>query len=367
MPVRDVLDIVPSFLSVNIKALKGLKAPWQAPADLLGEANVVVDESGVRRKDGKAAGAPATAASKAPLTRKWRVSLIELNRVLDVEEAEKGVLDGLAAAGLVAGRDFEPTVRNAQGDMATVSGLVDAALTEGADMLITFSTPTLQAALQRAKRVPIVFNYVADPIAAGAGTSDTSHAPNITGSYLMGAYDKMMPIIHAYQPRAHLLGTVYVPAEVNMVSQLEVMRAAVRAAGMELKAIAANSTSEVGDAALALVSAHVDAICQLPGNLTAAAFPSIAQVSQRSRVPVYAFQTSQVHAGAVVALARDYYDSGKQAAGLAARVMRGESPAGMPFVGINTIKLVVNVGASKTMGLTPPASIMSKADEVVGR
>ena len=47
----------------------------------------------------------------------------------------------------------------------------------------------------------------------------------------------------------------------------------------------ANATNEVGDAALALVAAQVDAICQLPGNLTVAAFPNIAQVAQRARVP----------------------------------------------------------------------------------
>jgi ABC-type uncharacterized transport system substrate-binding protein len=294
------------------------------------------------------------------------VSFIELNRILDVEEAEKGVLDGLAEAGLVAGRDFAHTIRNAQGDMATVSGLIDAALTEGSDMLITFSTPTLQSAVQRARNIPVVFNYVADPIAAGAGTSFTSHLPNVTGAYLIGAYAKMMPLIREYLPRARVLGTVYVPAEVNMVSQLEVLSAAVRAAGMELKAIAANSTSEVGEAALALVSARVDAICQLPGNLTAAAFPSIAQVSTRARVPVFAFQTSSAHAGAVAALARDYYDSGRQAAALAARVMRGESPAGMPFVGIGTTKLVVNVGSARAIGLTVPAPVVAKADQVVG-
>ena len=64
------------------------------------------------------------------------------------------MLDGLRESGLVEGRDYVKTVRDAQGDMATVSGLVDAAVAEGADMLITFSTPTLQAAVQRAKQHP---------------------------------------------------------------------------------------------------------------------------------------------------------------------------------------------------------------------
>jgi len=50
IPVRDVMDIVPSFLSINTRVLKKLHEPWRAPDDLLSEANIVVDDNGVRRK-----------------------------------------------------------------------------------------------------------------------------------------------------------------------------------------------------------------------------------------------------------------------------------------------------------------------------
>ena len=153
-------------------------------------------------------------------------------------------------------------------------------------------------------------------------------------------------------------------AEVNMVSQMAVLEKAVRAAGLELKAVAANSPSEVGDAALALVAAHVDAICQLPGNLTVAAFPSIAQAARRARVPVFGFQSSQ-SSSAVLTVARDYYDSGREAARMAARIMRGESPAVIPFVGFTTNRIIVNRAAARTLGLTPPADIVAKAQKVI--
>ena len=68
--------------------------------------------------------------------------------------------------------------------MATINTLVDAALAEKSDLLLTFSTPVLQVALQRARGIPIVFNYLASPQAAGAGRSDTDHLPNVTGVYL---------------------------------------------------------------------------------------------------------------------------------------------------------------------------------------
>jgi ABC-type uncharacterized transport system substrate-binding protein len=371
MPIRDIQDIVPPYLSINAKALQGLREPWRIPEDILATATVVVDDSGVRRKTESpskpAAPKKAAAADRAPLTKTWRVNLIQLNQTLDVEESEKGVRAGLRDAGLVEGRDFATTVRNAQGDMPTVSALIDAAVAERADLIVTFSTPTLQAALQRAGRIPVVFTYVADAVTAGAGKSDTDHAQHTTGVYLIGAYGEMMPFVRQILPKARVLGTVYVPAEVNMVSQLAVMERAVRDAQMSLISVAANSATEVQEAALALVARHVDAICQLPGNLTAAAFPSIAQVARRARVPVFVFQSSQARDGAILAVARDYYESGRESGKVAARVMRGESPALIPFVGFSGTKLLVNVDAAREIGLTMPAAILQKADEVIGK
>ena len=119
-------------------------------------------------------------ADRRPLSKTWRVSLVELNRVAEVEEGEQGVLDGLKQSGLVEGRDYTTSIKNAKGDMATVSALIDGSQADS-DLLITFSTPTLQSALQRVKRIPVVFNYVANPFVAGAGKTDNEHAPNVTG------------------------------------------------------------------------------------------------------------------------------------------------------------------------------------------
>jgi ABC-type uncharacterized transport system substrate-binding protein len=306
-------------------------------------------------------------AAAASLTRTWHVAFVEFNLTVDVEDAEKGVLDGLKEAGLAEGHDFTHAVTNAHGDMATVSALIDAAVGDRADLIVTFSTPTLQAAVQRAKTTPVVFTYVSDAVVAGAGRSDTDHAPNITGVYLIGAYGQMMPYLHQVAPRAHVLGTVYVPAEVNMVSQLPILEKAAAAAGYTVKTVAANTAAEVQDAALALVSNHVDAICQIPGNLTASAFPSIAQVAKRARVPMFVYQTSQVQAGALLAVARDYYDSGRDSGKMAARVMRGESPAAIPFSGYAGTRLIVNTAAAKAIGFTIPAAIVAEADRVIDR
>jgi hypothetical protein len=88
-------------------------------------------------------GANEPTAAGAPLARRWKLDLLRYITAVDVEEAEHGIRQGLADSGLVEGRDFEMKVRSAEGDMPTLGTLVDAAMGEGTDMILTLSTPTL--------------------------------------------------------------------------------------------------------------------------------------------------------------------------------------------------------------------------------
>jgi putative ABC transport system substrate-binding protein len=50
IPIRDSVDVVPHRLIINLRVLNGLKDPWRFPTDLVQQADIVVDESGVHTK-----------------------------------------------------------------------------------------------------------------------------------------------------------------------------------------------------------------------------------------------------------------------------------------------------------------------------
>jgi ABC-type uncharacterized transport system substrate-binding protein len=352
-----ITDFVPQKIMINKLALAGLKDPWRLPDDALARADVVIDETGKHEK----------AANAQPLAKKWKVSLIAFNNVVDVEEVEQGVLAGLRDSGLVEGRDYETKALNAQGDMATVSSLIDSAVTDRSDLIITLSTPTLQAAVQRARNTPVVFSYVANPVLAGAGRSDTDHLPNITGVYLILPHARAMELLRECLPRARRVGTLFIPAEVNSVFHKDKMVEAATKAGIEVVAVPVSTSAEVADAALSLTSQKIDAVVQLPGNLVAASFGAIAQATHRAKLPLFAFASSQIKAGAMVVLARDYFDNGREAGLVAARVMRGENPAAIPFRSVSKTRLIVNLEAARAVGFTIPAALVKQADEVIGK
>jgi ABC-type uncharacterized transport system substrate-binding protein len=250
--------------------------------------------------------------------------------------------------------------------MATVSALIDAAVTGGADMLITFSTPTLQAALRRAQNVPVVFNYVASGLKAGAGKSNTDHAPNVTGVSLLPANDEALALLRTHFPSIHKIGTLYCPAETNMVNAKITLDEAAKRTGFEVVYVPAETATDVPDASAALMSRDIDAVLQIPGNLTASAFGSISEAARRTHIPVFAFQKSQAIGGAMVVVARDYKDSGRHAAQLAARIMRGENPKNIPLEDFGKTSLIVNLDAARALNITLPPALVRSAKDVIG-
>lgn len=361
-----VENYAPEKLVVNELALAGLREPWRLPEGIRTTAEIFVNDTGVHRKTGVAS-SKASPATPLPLARKWKVNLIKYITTVETEEGEKGIFTGLREAGLVRGRDYDVKIRNAQGDMATVSTLVDAAVTDEADLLITVTTPALQAALRRGGNTPIVFTVVSDGIAAGAGRTVNDHLPNVTGIQYRGAYPEMLALIREFFPNIRVLGTLVVPSEINMVRENERLLQAATAVGMKIVTVAVNSSAEMVDAALSLTSRRLDGICHLPGNLVSAGFPSVLEAARKARVPIFSFQSGQAREGAVLALARDYYDSGREGGLVAARVMRGENPATIHISTYDKNKLMVNVKAARDIDLALPPALIKKAKEVIGQ
>jgi ABC-type uncharacterized transport system substrate-binding protein len=324
---------------------------------LLASAVLLISDWGRRESGGNVAG----------VNRKWVVNLLEYVNVGDSEESEKGIMEGLHKAGLVEGRDYEITVRNAQGDMTTLNALVDAALTARADLLMTLSTPTLQVTIRKAPQLPIVFTYLADPITAGAGRSYTDHLPNVTGVATGSATEEVLALLRECLPNARRIGTIVVPSEVNTVYNRDQLVLEARKMGIEVVSVPASTSSELPDAALALCNMKIDAVCQVAGNLTVTGFTSIARAARAAGLPSFGFMTSQAEQGAVAVIARDYYDGGVEAAQLAVRIMRGESPASIPLQLLRKNKVIVNLAAAREIGLTIPESIVGKADRVIDK
>ena len=262
---------------------------------------------------------------------------------------------------------FGDTVGSAQGDIATASSMVDAAASDGTELIVSLTTPMLQACLRRSRGIPVVFTLVANPVLAGAGKSNTDHLPNVSGNFVVSPFARMMRAVRECLPNARRVGTLFAPAEVNSVFYKDKLVEAAREVGIEVETVGVSTASEVVDAALSLCSTNIDAMCQISDNLTGATFAPIVQAAQRFRLPLFSFNTTHSKQGSVLMIARDYYDGGREAGLVAARVMRGENPAEIPFEIVQRTRFIINLDNARKVGLRIPAHLIEQADEVIGR
>jgi ABC-type uncharacterized transport system substrate-binding protein len=199
---------------------------------------------------------------------------------------------------------------------------------------------------------------------AGAGKTDPDHLPNLTGVYTQGPYREMAELLRTHFPQIKRVGTLFCPAEVNSVANKDMFVREATRCGLTVETVPANSPSELPDAAMALCSRQLDAVVQVVDNLTVAGFPAITRAAAQARLPVFACQGAAARQGAAVVLARDYIYAGRETALKVARVMRGESPARIPFSPPSTTQKLVNLRQAQESGLSIPEALVREAKQV---
>ncbi len=299
-----------------------------------------------------------------PSGKTWKIAALSFVESPPFEDGWDGVVSVLRESGLVDGKDYTLDFKYAQGDIGTLNGIIDAAITNRADIILPLSTPGLQAAIRKIRRTPIIFGIVSDPVIAGAGTSFNDHIPNVAGVSVALAATEMLDLLERHFPQYKRLGTLFCPAEANSENSKKLLETECRKRGLTLETVAANSSSELADAALALMGRPIDAVVQIPDNLSSAGFHAITQAARQSQKPLLSLNSATVDMGAAVAIGRDYYEAGEETGRVVLQVIGGEDPANIPFRVAPIIFSAASVSNAAALGMTLPESLKNEVKEL---
>jgi putative ABC transport system substrate-binding protein len=107
------------------------------------------------------------------------------------------------------------------------------------------------------------------------------------------------------------------------------------------------------------------ALIVLPGPLHNTQRASIIEAAARYRLPaVYPFKY-YVKDGGLLYYGIDQLAQWPDAAGYVDRILKGEKPADLPVQAPTKYDLAINLKTAKTLGLTVPATLIARADEVI--
>ncbi len=263
------------------------------------------------------------------------------------------MIAGLKEGGFDDGQKLTLKRYNAEGDRSTAIMIAKEVVGGDFDAVLTLSTPVLQAVASAnvdAQRTHI-FTLSTDPWGAGIGISPSNHAehpPYMTGEgSIASCRPACFELAREANPRLKKVGVVWNPAESNSEAATKLARVACRKLNIELSEVTIDSSSAVLDAARVLVSRNVDAIWAGGDATVAASIETLIGAANDGGIPVFGNTQSNVKVGALFSLGPDYYEVGHSGGLLAARVLKGTSPASIPVENYSPEVLALNLVAEE--------------------
>jgi putative ABC transport system substrate-binding protein len=110
-----------------------------------------------------------------------------------------------------------------------------------------------------------------------------------------------------------------------------------------------------------LTQRNVQALWVTGDNTALQSFDGIVKAARDAKLPLIINDPEFVARGALMAVGIGWYETGRGAATLLARVLRGESPRTIPFENVAVQKIVLNQDVATTLGITFPPDLVAAA------
>jgi len=282
-----------------------------------------------------------------------------------LDDARDGFFKALADSGYVRDKTITVLERNAQGDIPALSLIMSEFINRGVTHVATVSSVATQAALKAITDRPVIFGGVANPYIIGAGTSPTSHRPNVTGAEIPLPVDSAVFLAHEAFPDVKAFGTLFDPADPFAEFYLEKAKHGAAAAGVGFITIACTGPGDIGAGIQALKAAGAGGVVQIPSVMIGGAFAAVVKATRQAGMPLVA--TSNSYHGAPISLGLSFYTNGYEMGTIMIRVLRGEDPAKIPFQSARKRQLIVDLDAARAYGVTIPDAIVKRSDSLSGK
>jgi putative ABC transport system permease protein len=297
----------------------------------------------------------------------FRIGVVQLTDHSMLNTTRDAFLKEMAQMGYQNGKNSVFDVEDANGDMATVNTILDKFISNRMDIVVTISTGCTQAAMTKIKG-PIVFATVADPFIIQAGKSDTDHLPNVTGVYGAVPMDKTMQMVHQIVKGNLKIGCTWDAGQLNAVYNLKQLQEVLRHdPNTTFAGATITNSSEVYQAAQSLVQQHINAFVLIPDNIVYSALDSVVKIATAAGIPVFMSDVERLSDGVLGALGYDYASSGIQAAHIVDRILKGNSPAGIPFERYTRLTIGINLKTAQELNIPISQEVLNRATIVIGK
>ncbi len=306
--------------------------------------------------------APAQSTSKIP-----RVGVLWAYSPSVVSAFSEAFRQELRGLGYVEGRNIALEERWAEDRLDRLPSLAAELVKLNVDIIVTASTPAVQAAHQATRTIPIVMTIVTDPVEIGVVSSLGRPGGNVTGLSLMhpDLSGRRLALLKEVVPKISRVGVLGAPSTPAYAVVLRETETAARALAIELTVVEVRSPTDLDRAFSTIARERVGALVVLPDATFRNQQRRIIDLAAQRRLPAMYWSKEFVDAGGLMAYGASIPDMFREAARLVDKILKGAKPGDLPIGQPAKLELVINLKTAKTLGLTIPQSLLRRADQVL--
>jgi putative ABC transport system substrate-binding protein len=235
------------------------------------------------------------------------------------------------------------------------------------DLLVVPGTVAARLARDAATSVPIVFVTAGDPVGSGLVTSLGRPGGNATGLSVLvpDIAGKHMQLLKTTVPRLSRVTVLSNPENSTIAkSFLASAREAGRAIGVEVQGVVVRKGG-LESTLSPMTTRGAGALMFASDPLFGAELAQISRLCARNRLPAIYNRREFADAGGLMAYGPSFADNYRRAAVYVDKILKGAKPAELPVEQPTKFELVINLKTAKAFGLAVPASLVSRADDVI--
>ena len=280
----------------------------------------------------------------------YTVGICQLVQHEALDAATQGFIDALNEA-LPGQVEFQN--KNASGDNANCSTIVNGFVSDGVDLIMANATGALTAAAAATSDIPILGTSItAYGVALDIDDFNGTVGGNISGTSDLADLEAQANMITEWFPETQKVGLLFCSGEPNSRYQIEEVAKNLSAKGIETKEFAFTDTNDVSSVTQAACD-WADVIYVPTDNTAASNTEAIANVTVPAKTPVIAGEEGICKGCGVATLSISYYDLGMTTGKMAAKILTGEADISTMPIEFTTATPKYNASMCETLGITP--------------
>jgi len=275
---------------------------------------------------------------------------------------------GLHEHGYVEGQNVVLELRFGEGKAEQFPILAAELVRLKVDVILALTNPVIDAVRQATQTIPIVMPAASDPVGAGFVASLARPSGNITGltGYSPELNGKRLELLKEAFPKLSRVALLLSPNFPGSTLDLKETQSAARSLGLRIQPLEVRDDSDIDRSFKAMIKERADALTMFPGHpVLFVNRKKIVELAANHRLPAMYSLIEFVDAGGLMFYGPDLLAGYRRAADYVDKLLKGAKPADLPVEQPTKFEFVINLKASRRIGLTIPPNVLARADKVI--